>query len=158
MEVLTSRRLKRIGILFSMIAALILLYRFATDYYALPPIVRFLVPGVCLKLDEATYKNIGRAEFHAVETNCDTVGNEEFVEVYAYRNDANSALPKWLRRRTVVFVYDPGDENNPLPVIRSNRPNGVEFAVPLVSSVWFERKVWDGNQIEYKIGKVFYPN
>jgi hypothetical protein len=158
MEKRTSRRWKRIGILFSTIAALILLYRFAAAYYALPPIMRYLDPGACLKLDEATYKNIGRDEFHAIETNCDTLGKEEFVEVYAYRNDANSALPKWLRRRTVVFVYDPGDVINPLPAIQSNGTNGVKFTVPLVSSVWFERKVWDGNQIDYKIGKVFYPN
>ena len=148
----------RIGISLLTVGLMIPIYRLVADYYALPPIGRFVLPGVCLTNEQATYKTVGRAEFYAVDTNCDALAKEEFVEVYAYRNDANSLLPRWLRRRSIVFVYDPGDDQNPLPAIQSGGPNRVKIKVPKVSSVLFKRDIWDGSQIEYEFGKVIYPN
>jgi hypothetical protein len=152
-------RWKRIRIwLMVAIVGAFLSYRFAAYYFALPPVMRFLAPGVCLTVDEATYKNVGRAEFYEVYLSCDTIAKEEYVEVYAIRNDANSILPKQLRKRTLVFEYDPGAPSNALPLIQAVGSNQFKISVPEVSSVGLERRSWDNNAILYDIGKVDYPS
>jgi hypothetical protein len=133
------------------------IYRIAQWYYCLPPLTSYLIPGACLTVDEATYRNIDSAEFHAVDTNCDTLAKEEFVEVYAYRNDAHTVLPKWLRKRTVVFVYDPLNSDEALPAISAPQPGHILIAVSRVSSVEMRKSEWNGHQIDYKIGQVEYP-
>ena len=135
----------------------VVIFEVAQWYYSLPPLASFLLPGACVNLDEATYRNIGNAEFHAVDTNCDTFGSEEFVNVYAYKNDASTVLPRWLRRRTVVFVYDPGAPNN-LPRFEAIGNNRIRIFIPEVSSILQQQASWDGNLLEYNIGKVYYPS
>jgi hypothetical protein len=111
-----------------------------------------------MNVDEATYEDIGNAEFHAININCDTLAKEEFVDVYAYKSDSSSVLPNWLRRRTVVFVYDPGGPAESLPRFDLTGNNRIRISVPEVSEILYKQASWDGNVLEYDIGKVDYPS
>ena len=156
MKVMTRFNRISFSVLLILVGGLVI-YKFAQWYYCLPPLTSYFLPGACLTEDEATFKNVGSAEFRAVDIDCDTLAKEEFVRVYAYRNDASSLLPKWLRRRTEVFNYDPGTPNN-LPRIESMGNRTIRISVPDVSEILYKQASWDGNVLEYDVGKADYPS
>jgi len=97
--------------------------------------------------------------FVVERSSCDLLAKDESVSVYA-TTVPESPLRKaagWFTHRALLFRYDPGSDNNPLPTITQTRQGEIRIAVPMVSSIILQRRQWDGNSILYDIGKIYFP-
>ena len=101
--------------------------------------------------------NVSGADIEVVYTNSDTLAKQEDMSVYiSASNSRASWVPKGLRKKTLLFRYDPGTEN-PLPSITSPAPGQLIITIPRVSSIALQRTRWEGVLIAYNIGRVDYP-
>lgn len=103
---------------------------------------------------------ISGVRFDIERSYCDLFAKDESVSVYA-TTVRESTLRKalgWFRHGELLFRYDPGNDNNPLPTVTSPTQADIRIAVPLVSSVIVQRRKWDGKSVSYDIGKIYYPS
>ena len=99
-------------------------------------------------------------KFTVERESCDLLGKDEFISIYATR------LPKppiWKllgrsKEQSLLFRYDPGAENEPLPTITLLTQAEIHIAIPSVSWVAFQQHRWNGKSISYDIGKSYFPN
>ena len=97
--------------------------------------------------------------FEVEYSNCDTLAKDEAIRVYARKVTPKRVwtFPGWQNKRTLLFRYDPGRWDNPLPSI--TRPSGstILISIPEVSSIEYRNRKWEIMNINYAIGRVDYP-
>lgn len=122
--------------------------------------IRFAVPRfTCqaeerLKIDDPTgYR------FEVEYKSCDTLAKEESISVYAMKVPAKSTglFSRWRDQRTLLFRYDPGRWDNPLPSITRPSRSEILISVPEVSSIGYQNRGWEKMSVNYAIGRVDYP-
>ena len=102
--------------------------------------------------------DVSGADIEVVYTNSDTLAKQEDMSVYiSSANRSRSWISRRLRRKTLLFRYDPGSPVNPLPSITSPTHGHVLISVPRVSSVSLQRTQWEGISVAYNIGRIDYP-
>jgi hypothetical protein len=97
--------------------------------------------------------------FEVVDESCDTLGKDEAISVYARK-----AVPKgawafwgWRDQRMLLFRYDPGRFDNPLPSITHPSQTKILISIPEVSSIVYQSHKWENLSVNYDIGRVDYP-
>jgi len=97
--------------------------------------------------------------FEVEDTTCHTLAADENVSVYARRVTPKGAwaLPDWRNRRTLLFRYDPGRWDNPLPSITRPSQSTIRISIPEVSSIVRQNRKWQNMSVDYDIGRVDYP-
>jgi hypothetical protein len=103
--------------------------------------------------------NLSGADFEITDTDCDLIAKEEFVSVYVSRTVAKgqSWFSGWRNRKTLLFRYDPGMPDNPLPSINASGENKILISIPDISSVSFQSRNWGDVSVDYAIGHIDYP-
>jgi hypothetical protein len=116
-------------------------------------------PFACSSETKQTLGNVSGMDFEITYTNCDTLAKEEFVSIYVSKTgeSGGSLFGRLFSRRTLVFRYDPGMWNSPLPLITASGPNRVLISISRISSIMSQSKSWDNVTIDYVIGQVDYP-
>jgi hypothetical protein len=100
--------------------------------------------------------NLAGGDIEVTDTDVDAMAHYEYVTVY-YDSVGESRFHKLTHRRTVLFQYDPGSYDTPLPSITSLGDSRIKISLPRVSSIFFQRKKWENLSIDYQIGTVEYP-
>lgn len=120
---------------------------------------RTLFPGVCLVEELKHVPNLSGMRFEILYENCDTLAKTEDVTVYISRapSAGESLFEKWSNRRGLVFGYDPGYPAAP-PLIRAPGKDRILISIPVVSSIWLQRRKWKNVSIEYDVGRVIYDD
>jgi hypothetical protein len=97
--------------------------------------------------------------FEVEDTTCHVLAADESVSVYARRAipERSSIFSRWDNQRTLLFRYDPGKWDNPLPSITRPSQSTVLISVPEVSSIDRQDRQWNSLSIMYDIGRVDYP-
>ena len=113
----------------------------------------------CTTEERLKIENLSGVSFEVVDTACDTLAKEEAIEIYARR-----AHPKGIRifsglwdRRTLLFRYDPGNPDTPLPSITRPSQSTILISIPDVASVLEQKHEWSNMSVKYDIGRVDYP-
>jgi len=115
--------------------------------------------GACISEQLKTIPDMSGAKVEIVYTNCDTLAKQEDVSVY-FSPAVHGEKPwfaKWTNERTLVFRYDPGRPDNPLPSITRPSQSTILISIPEVSSISYQNRKWKSISINYEIGKVDYP-
>jgi len=109
-----------------------------------------------LKLDDPS----GLIGFEVEYASCDSFAVDEGISVYASKVLPKGAglFSRWRNRRTLLFRYDPGRPDNPLPSISRPSQSMILISVPEVSSSIYQSSGWAGLSIKYDIGRVYYPS
>jgi hypothetical protein len=118
----------------------------------------FIRQHACLTETEMR-ASLGQEDIEITYTNRDTLAKDEAIRVYFLPSGANRARPfmRWFNRKTLVFEYDPGMPDEPLPAIKELAKWRNLISIPQVSSVIFESKAWGNHSIDYQIEKIEYP-
>jgi hypothetical protein len=127
---------------------------------AFPVVIRFTASRfVCrteerLKIDDPT-----GFRFEVEYKNCDTLAKDEAISVYATKvaSKGVSVFSRWRNQRTLLFRYDPGRWDNPLPSITHPSPSTILISIPKVSSIGYQNHEWEKMSVKYEIGRVVYP-
>jgi hypothetical protein len=102
-----------------------------------------------------TVTNVEGTDFEVTFTKLDAITNREYVSVFA---DKTGTGPKPAGKRdedeALLFRYDPSEETGALPLIKSAGPKKVLISIPRVSSILFQRRLWNGLSVDYDIGVV----
>jgi hypothetical protein len=93
------------------------------------------------------------------KSSCDLLAKDEFISVYATKLPTSpfQKMLGWVNRQSLLFRYDPGNEDNPLPSITASGQNQIRIALPKVSSIEVQNRTWNDRSISYEIGKIYYP-
>lgn len=104
--------------------------------------------------------NVSHTRFVIERSDCDVLAKDEFISVYASRLPASPMWRTlgWFNRRSLLFRYDPGDDDHPLPSITAPGQKQIHIAVPKVSSIVVQNRTWNGEFITYAIGSTYFPN
>lgn len=108
----------------------------------------------CISETRETLPNVLGGDFEIVYTNCDTLAKEEWISVYV---TSRSWIRRLLAGKTLLFRYDPGSWNSPLPAINVSGQNRLLVSIARVSSFSFQKKKWQGVSVDYQIGRIDYP-
>jgi hypothetical protein len=100
------------------------------------------------------YGNNFRIEYMS----CDTLAKDEAIRVYASRENSTPIVGRSVKKETVLFRYDPGSYDAPLPKIIAVAPDRIMISVPRVSSIEEQSRQWENLTIDYDIGIVDYPS
>jgi len=97
--------------------------------------------------------------FEVEDTTCDILAKDEAISVYARKVDPKGpwVLSGWRNQRTLLFRYDPGRWDNPLPSITHLSQSTILISVPEVSSIDYQNRKWANMSVNYEIGRVDYP-
>lgn len=93
------------------------------------------------------------------KSSCDILAKDEYISVYAI-SVPRSPLQKLLgpfNKQSLLFRYDPGQEDNPLPSVTLLGQAQIRIAVLSVSSIAVQDRTWNDKSISYDIGKIYYP-
>lgn len=122
-------------------------------------VLRTVFRGVCISEERMKISNLGGMEFRTIDTDCDTLAKEEEIGVYVSRSavGTESLFARWLNRKTLIFSYDPGRYDNPLPSIQTTGNDRILITVPRVSSINLQNRKWHNVSIDYDIGHIDYP-
>ena len=98
-------------------------------------------------------------KFQVESSSCDVLAKDEAVSVYAMAATKRGIWPfsGWGNQKTLLFRYDPGRDDNPLPTITRPSQSIIRISIPEVSSVAVQNRKWGNMSISYEIGKVYYP-
>jgi hypothetical protein len=109
--------------------------------------------------DRMTISNLEGMEFKTIYTNCDTLAKDEEISVYVSKSATSreSLFTRWLNRKTLIFSYDPGRYDNPLPSIQATGNDRILITVLRVSSINLQNRKWRNVSINYDIGHIDYP-
>jgi hypothetical protein len=129
------------------IAAVFLVFRFGVSRFTCQAEER-------LKIDDPA-----GFRFEVEYKSCDTLAKEEFISVYATKVPSKTArlFSKWRDQRTLLFRYDPGRWDNPLPSITRPSQSEILISIPEVSSIGYQNREWEKMSVNYAIGRVDYP-
>ena len=107
-----------------------------------------------LKVEELT-----GLRFEVTYLNCDTLAKDEAIRVYVKDTtlDGGWFFSKWRNQRTILFRYDPGRWDSPLPKITRPSQSTILISVPEVSSIDYQNRAWANMSVSYQIGQVDYP-
>jgi hypothetical protein len=107
-----------------------------------------------LKIDDPT-----GFRFEVEYTSCDTLAKDEGIRVYATKDASKrrGIFSRWIDHRTLLFRYDPGRWDNPLPSITHPSPSTILISIPEVSSIGYQNHEWEKMSVNYEIGRVDYP-
>lgn len=119
----------------------------------------FLIDRNISSTELVKVEDVSGIRFEVEDTSNDTFAKDEAVSVYAKRSvsDGMWFFPSWRNRRTLIFRYDPGRPDNPLPLITHPSQTTILISVPEVSSIIFQNQTWENISVSYEIGKVDYP-
>jgi len=111
-------------------------------------------------LNRSAIRNRGGYDFEIVDTVTGWIGSAEYISVYV--SHAQDVLPWYerpFRKKTLLFVYDPGDEDE-AHTPRITVPNSKEIVISVsrVSSVFQHEHRWNDVAVRYEIGKIDFPN
>ena len=114
----------------------------------------------CISEQLETIPNLAGAKVEVVYTNCDTIAKQEDVSVYfsPVTVKEKSWFAKWTNHRTLIFRYDPGRPDNPLPSITRSSQSTILISIPDVSSISYQNRKWENMSVNYEIGRVDYPS
>ena len=103
--------------------------------------------------------DVSGVRFEVESASCDLIAKDEVVNVYAMRLGGKQYWPfsSWGRHRTLIFRYDPGRDDNPLPSITVPSQSSIRILIPEVSSIAVQNRKWENMSISYEIDKVYYP-
>jgi hypothetical protein len=102
--------------------------------------------------------NLEGADFEITFTRLDAITNREYVSVFADKPGTEHEPPdKKANDEALLFRYDPSEGATDLPQIKSAGPKKVVISIPKVSAILFQRRLWNGLSVEYKIGVVEHP-
>lgn len=129
------------------IAAIFLVFRFAVSRFTCQAEERLKIEDPAGFRFEVEYKS------------CDTLAKEESISVYATKVPSERAglFSRWRDQRTLLFRYDPGRWDNPLPSITRPSQSELLISVPEVSSIGYQTRGWQKMSVNYVIGRVDYP-
>jgi hypothetical protein len=115
-------------------------------------------PNACLSEQRITIPDLSgtKVKVEVVYTNCDTLAKDESISVYL-RAKRESWVAKWWNHRALVFRYDSGRSDNPLPSITRPSDSTILISIPEVSSVTHQSRNWENISIAYNLGRVDYP-
>jgi hypothetical protein len=104
--------------------------------------------------------NVSNTRFVIERSDCDVLAKDEFISVYATKLPASPLWGTlgWFNRRSLLFRYDPGDDDHPLPSITVLGKEQIRIAVPKVSSIVVQNRTWNGESITYAVGSTYFPN
>jgi hypothetical protein len=114
-------------------------------------------PEACISEDMKTIPDLSGVKVEVVYTNCDTLAKEESIDIYFSRVSRESWFANWRNHRALVFSYDPGRSDRPLPSVARPSDSSIVISVPEISSVIHQSRDWQDVSITYKLGKVDYP-
>ena len=115
----------------------------------LPLFLIFYDPNACLTETHKKIIDLSGLDFEISETNCDVIAKEDWVDVSVARTGWGG--------KTLLFRYDPGHPDNPLPTISRPDPRTIHIAIPWVSEILLRQYTWQGMAVTYDIGRVEYP-
>lgn len=97
--------------------------------------------------------------FEVEDTTCHAFASDESVSVYARKVTPKGAwaFRDWRNQRTLLFRYDPGRSDNPLPSITRPSQSTILISIPEVSSISQQNRRWENMSVNYEIGRVDYP-
>jgi hypothetical protein len=97
--------------------------------------------------------------FEVEYKSCDTLAKDEAISVYATKIASKGAglFSRWRDQRTLLFRYDPGRWDNPLPSITRPSQSAILISIPEVSSIGYQNREWEKMSVNYAIGRVDYP-
>jgi hypothetical protein len=98
--------------------------------------------------------------FEIEDMNCDGLAKDDAIRVYAKDTALNGRwfFSKWRNQRTLLFRYDPGRPDNPLPSITRPNSSTILISVPEVSSIEYQNRNWANMSVHYEIGRVDFPS
>ena len=123
--------------------------------YAFLRSIGIIEPNACISEQRMTIPELSGARVELVQTNCDTLAKDEAISIYFSRSavKGDSWFARWRNHRALVFRYDPGRSDNPLPSITNSAHSTILISVPEVSSAIYQSGSWENISIAYKIGK-----
>jgi hypothetical protein len=133
------------------LAAVMLLFYAA--WYGYRGAVRLIAETTETRMDIA---DLDGAHVQVTDTLVDAIAHSEYVSIY-FSEPATSGAARLLHRKTLLFRYDPGANDAPLPSVTANGPKTIRVTVPRVSSVFIREKSWKGLSVDYQIGHIDYP-
>jgi hypothetical protein len=97
--------------------------------------------------------------FEVTHLSCDTLAKDEAIRVYVKDTalDGGWFFSKWRNQRTLLFRYDPGRWDNPLPSIARPTQSTILISVPEISSIDYQNRKWANMSVNYQIGRVDFP-
>ena len=103
--------------------------------------------------------NLSSLRFEVEDTRCDGLAKDEAIRVYVNDFELHGGwiFSKWRNKRTLLFDYDPGRWDNPLPSITRPNPSTILISIPEVSSIHYQSRKWADITVNYHIGQVEYP-
>jgi hypothetical protein len=115
--------------------------------------------NACTSEQLKTIPDLSGTRVDIIYTNCDTLAKQEDVSVYfsPATMEGKSWFAKWTNRRTLIFRYDPGRPDNPLPSIKHLSQSTMLISIPEVSSIFHQNRKWANMSVNYDIGRVDYP-
>lgn len=126
---------------------------------ALRRAIRAYTENACLTEERLKIDDHYGFAYEVVYENCDTIAKQEDISVYAKK-----AVPKGYHgssgsedQRTLLFRYDPGRYDNPLPTITRPSQSTILISIPKVSSIIYQNRKWENMSVNYEIGQVDYP-
>jgi hypothetical protein len=122
--------------------------------------IRFAVPRFTCQAEERLRIDDPAGFRLEVEyKNCDTLAKEESISVYATKvaSESSGLFSRWRDQRTLLFRYDPGRWDSPLPSITRPSQSEILISVPEVSSIGYQNREWEKMSVNYAIGRVDYP-
>lgn len=128
--------------------------------YSAWTIFRFVVFRHVCEAETVKQQEFSGFKFEVIYTNCDTLAKEEDVSVYAEKKLSSVTwfFPNQRNQRTLLFSYDPGRYDSPLPEITSPTQSTILISIPEVSEIHQETREWAGMSIKFDVGKVDYPS
>jgi len=116
--------------------------------------------NACQAEDRLKIEDSGGFIFEVVDESCDTLAKDEAISVYARKPVSKGAwgLFSWRNQRTLLFRYDPGRPDNPLPSIKHLSETTILISIPEVSSIVYQNRRWENMSVNYEIGRVDYPS
>jgi uncharacterized membrane protein (DUF485 family) len=105
--------------------------------------------------DLLTIPNLSGMEFKIIYTGrAHFLVTEYATSVYVRRADVKgeSLLARLLNRETLLFRYDPANDENTLPSIQATGNDKILISIPRVSQIFFQSRKWRNTTIEYSIG------
>ena len=139
-----------------LIGAVFVVLPLAATYISLRP---FGDSNACISEAKTNIPDLGGVGVDVFYTNCDTLAKDESISVYFSRSAVkkDSWFARWRNQRALVFRYDPGRYDDPLPSITRPSLSTILISVPEVSSILYQSQKWQDVSVGYQIGKVYYP-
>jgi len=125
--------------------------------YAFLRFVGLADPNACISENRMTIPDLSGIKVEVVDTNCDILAKQESIDVYFSQAKQKSWFAKLRNHRELVFSYDPGRPDDPLPTITHSSDSTILISVPEISSVIRQSRNWEKISIAYDLGKVDYP-